>query len=107
MRIHDLVIDNFRAIEHLELHDLPDTGVIVIHGDNEAGKSTILDAIDTVLRERHSAGGKKIKVFAPVGRDASPEVTLSATVGETTFTIRKRWLKGKLAELQILSLIHI
>lgn len=106
MRIHDLVIDNFRAIEHLELHDLPDTGVIVIHGDNEAGKSTILDAIDTVLRERHSAGGKKIKVFAPVGRDASPEVTLTATVGETTFTIRKRWLKGKLAELQIHSPVH-
>lgn len=106
MRIHDLVIDNFRAIEHLELHDLPDTGVIVIHGENEAGKSTILDAIDTVLKERHSAGGKKIKVFAPAGRDASPEVTLKATVGETTFTIRKRWLKGKLAELEIHSPVH-
>ena len=39
MRIHDLVIDNFRAIEHLELHDLPDTGVIVIHGDNERPES--------------------------------------------------------------------
>lgn len=106
MRIHDLVIDNFRAIEHLELRDLPDTGVIVIHGQNEAGKSTILDAIGTVLQERHSAGGKKIKVFAPVGRDASPEVTMTATVGETTFRIHKRWLKGKLSELEILSPVH-
>lgn len=106
MRIHDLVIDNFRAIEHLELHDLPDTGVIVIHGQNEAGKSTILDAIDTVLQERHSAGGKKIRVFAPVGRDASPEVTMTATVGETRFTIRKRWLKGKLSELEISTPVH-
>lgn len=106
MRIHDIVIDNFRAIEHLELRDLPDTGVVVIHGHNEAGKSTILDAINTVLQERHSAGGKKIKVFAPVGRDASPEVTLTATVGETTFSIHKRWLKGKLSELEILSPVH-
>ena len=106
MRIHDLVIDNFRAIEHLELRGLPDTGVIVIHGQNEAGKSTILDAIGTVLQERHSAGGKKIKIFAPVGRDASPEVTMTATVGETTFTIHKRWMKGKLSELEILSPVH-
>ena len=106
MRIHDLVIDNFRAVKHLELRDLPDTGVIVIHGPNEAGKSTILDAIGTVLQERHSAGGKKIKIFAPVGRDASPEVTMTATVGQTTFTIHKRWLKGKLSELEILSPVH-
>ena len=101
MRIHSLTIDNVRAVEHLELRDLPDTGVIVVHGHNEAGKSTILDAIDAVLNERHSGASKKIKVLAPVGRDASPEVTLTATVGETTFTIHKRWLKGKLSELEI------
>ena len=101
MRIHSVVIDNFRAIEHLELNDLPQTGVIVIHGCNEAGKSTILDAIDLVLRERHTAGGRKISVFAPAGRDEGPEVTLTATVGETTFTIRKRWIKRKLAELTV------
>lgn len=103
MRIHSVTIDNFRGIDHLELKDLPDTGVIVIHGCNEAGKSTILDAIDTVLRERHTAGGKKLKVYAPAGKDAGPEVTLSATVGEYTFTIHKRWLKAKLSELTITS----
>nr|VDG61704.1 Uncharacterized conserved protein [Streptococcus thermophilus] len=49
MRIHSLIIDNVRAVEHLELTDIPDTGVVLIHGDNEAGKSTILDALDAVL----------------------------------------------------------
>lgn len=101
MRIHALTIDNFRGIEHLELADLPDTGVIIIHGHNEAGKSTVLDAIDTVLRERHTAGGKKMKIYSPAGKDAGPEVTLSATVGEYSFTIHKRWLKAKLAELTV------
>lgn len=101
MRIHALTIDNFRGIEHLELDDLPDTGVIIIHGHNEAGKSTVLDAIDTVLRERHTAGGKKMKIYSPAGKDAGPEVTLSATVGEYSFTIHKRWLKAKLAELTV------
>mgnify|MGYP002041244852 FL=1 len=109
MRIHSLTIDNVRAIEHLEMRDLPETGVIVIHGRNEAGKSTILDALDAVLNERHTGGGKKVKALAPAGRDASPEVELHATVGRTTFTVRKRWLKGKRAELTVhaLSLIHI
>ena len=41
MRIHALTIENFRAIEHLKLHDIPDTGVVVIHGDNEKGLSLI------------------------------------------------------------------
>ena len=59
-----------------------------------------------MLQERHSAGGKKIKIFAPVGCDASPEVTMTATVGQTTFKIHKRWLKGKLSELEILSPVH-
>ena len=101
MRIHSISLRNFRAVDRLEIADLPDTGVIVVHGCNEAGKSTIVDAIDLVLRERHSASGKKIKIYAPAGKDAGPEVTLSATVGETRFTIHKRWLKAKAAELTI------
>ncbi|WP_115684845.1 AAA family ATPase [Corynebacterium senegalense] len=101
MRIHDLIIDNVRAIEHLELRDLPATGVILIHGENEAGKSTILDAIDAVLHFKHTAGGKDVRVLEPVGRDAGPEVTLTATVGPYTFTIHKRFKRRKLSELSI------
>ena len=101
MRIHDLVIDNVRAIRHLELRDLPDSGVILIHGDNEAGKSTILDAIDAVLNVRHTSGGGQIRVLEPVGRDEGPEVSLTATVGPYTFTIHKRFKRRKLAELHI------
>lgn len=101
MRIHDLIIDNVRAIEHLELRDLPATGVILIHGENEAGKSTILDAIDAVLHFKHTAGGKDVRVLEPAGRDAGPEVTLTATVGPYTFTIHKRFKRRKLSELSI------
>ena len=103
MRIHDLVIDNVRAIEHLELHDLPDTGVILIHGENEAGKSTILDALDAVLFHRHSAGGKEIRSLEPAGRDVGPEVRLGATVGPYRFTIHKRFRRSKKSELTIVT----
>ncbi|WKK63740.1 AAA family ATPase [Corynebacterium sp. P8-C1] len=94
MRIHSLVIDNVRAVKHLELTDLPDTGVILIHGDNEAGKSTILDALDAVLTVKHDSTAQKIRALYPKGRDEQPEVTLGATVGPYTFTVHKRFGKG-------------
>ncbi|WP_087116574.1 AAA family ATPase [Corynebacterium urinipleomorphum] len=94
MRIHSLIIDNVRAVEHLELTDLPDTGVILIHGDNEAGKSTILDALDAVLTVKHDSSAAKIRALYPIGRDEQPEVTLGATIGPYTFTVHKRFGKG-------------
>ena len=101
MLIHSLTIDNVRGIEHLELSDLPDTGVIVISGDNEQGKSTILDALHAVLNEKHSARNKVTRPLLPVGRDVSPAVSLTATLGSVTFTITKQWFRGKKAELAI------
>lgn len=101
MKIHSLIIDNFRAIEHLELTDLPEAGVILIHGDNEAGKSTILDALDAALNVRHGSNTEKLRALKPVGRDVAPEVALSATVGPYTFTIHKVFLRGKKSELVI------
>lgn len=103
MRIHSLIIDNVRAVEHLELTDIPDTGVILIHGDNETGKSTILDALDAVLNIKHTS--TKIRKLNPVGRDELPEVRLNATVGPYTFEIYKRFAKGTKgkAELKIFS----
>lgn len=103
MLIHSLTIDNVRGIDHLELADLPETGVIVIAGDNEQGKSTILDALHAVLNERHSAQNKFTKPLRPAGRDVSPAVTLTATLGPVTFTIAKQWFRGKKAELTITS----
>lgn len=94
MRIHSLIIDNVRAVEHLELTDLPDTGVILIHGDNEAGKSTILHALDAVLTVKHDSSAAKIRALYPIGRDVQPEVTLGATIGPYTFTVHKRFGKG-------------
>ena len=94
MRIHKLVIDNVRGVEHLALTDIPDTGVILIHGDNEAGKSTILDALDAVLTAKHTSTAANIRALNPIGRDETPAVELGATVGPYTFTVYKSFAKG-------------
>ncbi|ANE03737.1 AAA family ATPase [Corynebacterium crudilactis] len=102
MRIHEIIIENFRALEHLELRDIPDRGVIVIHGDNEQGKSSILEAINLLLSTKSTSRSGKIKVTQPVDRDVPVSITLEATVGTVRFRILKRYLKTPATELQIM-----
>jgi hypothetical protein len=101
MRLHSLTIDNVRAIDRLEIADLPASGVIVIHGDNEQGKSTILDALDALFTIKHTGSPQKMKDFQPVGRDEPPAVSATMTIGPYTFSVFKQWLRRKKAELKI------
>ena len=101
LSIHDIVIDNFKGVDHLELHDLPERGVFVISGDNEAGKSTIMDAIHLLIEKKHTAGGKKMEVYQPVGRDVGPRVSLTLSAGPYRLTMTKQWLKSRKAELTV------
>ena len=103
MRIHRLELNNVRGIEHLVLDDLPESGVVVIHGENEAGKSTIVEALDVVLTEKHSGRSKRIRALQPVGKDVAPEITAELSVGDYRFSIAKRWLSKKSCELHISS----
>lgn len=52
MRLHDITIDNFRGIRSLHL-DLDDLTVLI--GENNTGKSTILEAIKLALLRGYSA----------------------------------------------------
>lgn len=113
MQIHSLELNDFMGVSHLRLEDLPDRGVVVIHGNNEAGKSTLLTAIDAVLNEKYSSRKKSIRALEPAGpvRDAGngpkragaggPEVIIEMTVGPYRFRLSKQWLKSASAELSI------
>ena len=103
MQLHSVELNNVRGVEHLEIKDLPETGVVVIGGPNEAGKSTLVEAIDFVLTEKHTANSKPVRALQPAGRDVGPEVTLEATVGPYRFRIRKRWVKKRTSELHVFS----
>lgn len=103
MQLHSVELNNVRGVEHLEVKDLPETGVVVIGGPNEAGKSTLVESIDFVLTQKHTANSKAVRALQPVGRDVGPEVTLEATVGPYHFRIHKRWVKKRTSELHVFS----
>jgi hypothetical protein len=90
VRIHRLVLDDFRGVGHRELH-LPDTGVVVLQGANEVGKSSMLEALDMLLLEKHSSKKASVLAVKPVHRDAPSAVEAEISTGPYRFTLRKQW----------------
>lgn len=77
-RFDRVEIENFRGLKHLAL-DFPKRGVLAIVGPNNAGKSTILDAIAMVME------GPSARNFAPEDQDY---YCCRDGEREKTFTIR-------------------
>ena len=50
--IGQIVIDNYRSIEHVEL-TFPKNAPLILVGENNAGKSNIISAVDVLLGETH------------------------------------------------------
>lgn len=101
MRIHRLVLHSFRGIDHAEV-TLADTGVTIIEGDNEVGKTSLAEAIDLVLTIRDDSKKAQIKALQPVGQDVGPEVTIELSSGPYRFVLHKRWLRRAETTLQVL-----
>ena len=49
MRFHRLTLRNYRGIEEITV-EFAETGVTVIEGDNEVGKTSLAEAIEVILR---------------------------------------------------------
>ena len=45
MELHRLVLANYRGIAHREIV-FPDSGVVIVGGANEIGKSSMIEALD-------------------------------------------------------------
>lgn len=102
MRIHSIELTHVRGIEHLKIDDIPDNGVVVISGPNEAGKSTILEALEVLQKERHdSKSKKKVLCLQPIGKDVPVTISMRATLGPVTFSITKQYVRQRFAELNI------
>lgn len=100
MRLHRLHLVNVRGTVERTVA-LADQGVTIIEGPNEAGKSTLLQALDALLGQLDSSQARAVHRLRPVGRDVGPEVTAELTVGGMRLHYRKRWLRSPLTELSI------
>jgi hypothetical protein len=102
MKLHRLVLTNYRGIAHREI-EFPDHGVVVVSGANEIGKSSMIEALDLLLESRDRSTKKEVKQVKPTNSDVGSEVTAEISSGTYRFIYRKRFHKKCETELTVLA----
>ncbi len=92
MRIHRIRLQGFRGIVDREVC-FDATGVTVVEGPNEVGKSSIVEALDLLLEQPDSSKKKAVNEVKPVNRDVGPEVEADLETGPYLFSYRTRSVK--------------
>ncbi|MFD7157222.1 DNA repair ATPase [Kribbella sp. NPDC059898] len=74
-------------------------GTTVVVGDNEVGKSSLVEAFGLVFDLPDDSKSTRIRDIQPAGQDVGPEVTVELSLGGRELTYAKRWLKNRSTEL--------
>ena len=101
MKLHRLVLRNYRGIDYREI-DFPDHGVVVVSGANEIGKSSMIEALDLLLESRDRSTKKEVKQVKPTHADVGSEVTAEISAGPYRFVYHKRFHKKCETQLTVL-----
>ncbi|MEK6721556.1 MAG: AAA family ATPase [Chloroflexota bacterium] len=100
MRILRIALRNYRGVSDRTVEFAP-SGVTIVEGPNEIGKSSIAEAIDRIIEDLDSTSKQRIQAVKPVDRDVGPEVTIEAETGPFAFRYKKRFLRDRVTELEI------
>jgi hypothetical protein len=100
MKFIRLRVANYRGIAAAEVKFGP-TGITLMQGPNEAGKTSLGEAIGLLFEYLDSSKHRNIEAIKPVHRDEGPEIELQAESGPYAFTYLKRFLKRPETKLTI------
>jgi len=85
IRILRFQVNDYQGIEEAHAELGPDSATVIVHGENEAGKSSLIDALQACLI------GKRAMTDVPV-REGAARAVLECTVGDADgdkFTVRR------------------
>ncbi|MCX7618655.1 AAA family ATPase [Tepidiforma sp.] len=100
MRYHRVRVRNFRGITEAEVA-FPEGRLLVIEGPNEAGKSSIVEAIGLLFEFTAESNSEEVRAVRPEGRDADPEVELEFSLGGQRCRYRKVFGRRGATELEV------
>lgn len=100
MRFISLRVANYRGITAANVR-FGATGITLVQGPNEAGKSSLSEAIRLLFDYVDSSKHRDIAAIKPVHRDEGPEIELEAESGPYAFSYFKRFLKKPETRLTI------
>ena len=101
MRLLRIKLENWRGVESREIQFAD--GVTLIEGPNEIGKTTIVEALLTLIRELDSSKKQAVKAVMPVGRDVGSRVEAEIRSGDYHFIYAKTYNKTTGTSLDILA----
>lgn len=99
MILHRLLLEDFRGVRREEVR-FPDTGVTVVEGPNESGKTSLVDGLHMLLEHKASSTKAGVRAAAPVGRDVPVVVEAEFTIDGTRMRYRKEFVRGKKTVLE-------
>lgn len=100
MHIKSLRVEQFKRFRQPVLLDQLQPGLNIISAPNEAGKSTLAQALRTVFFERYNTSS--LNDIAPWGdSSAAPEIELNFSLNGQEMRLSKRFLKRKRCDLMI------
>ncbi len=89
MRIRRLRLSHFKSHDALEIE--PAAGLTIVRGPNEAGKSTLQQALELALFRKADSNRADVREAWAWGSESPPEVELDFEVEGRTGTLRKRF----------------
>ncbi|MGI9452370.1 MAG: AAA family ATPase, partial [Geminicoccaceae bacterium] len=100
MIIRSIQLEQFRKFDQPVIVEGFSSGLNLIAGPNEMGKSTLLLALRAALFERHSSKSQAIKSLQPnYIQGAAPSVTVELELDDGLYRVEKRFLRRPLARL--------
>jgi chromosome segregation ATPase len=93
MKLRRIEIARFRKLGEPLVMDRLGDGLVVISGDNEEGKSTVLAALKAAFFEHHTVGGTVRDAMVP-HRGGVPEIAVGFECGGATHLLRKAFRRG-------------
>jgi hypothetical protein len=100
MRFLRLRVANYRGIDTCEVR-FGSPGITLVQGPNEAGKTSLGEAIGLLFEFPDSSKHRNAEAIRPVHRDEGPEIELEAESGLYAFTYFKRFYKKPETKLTV------
>lgn len=102
MILHSLTIENFKAIER-ETIAFGDTGITLIEGRNESGKTSVFDAFRLLINTKSKSKPRALKDAVRVGAESPMTISAEMTIGAERIRYTKTYLTKAETRLEFLS----
>lgn len=100
MRLHRIRVESFRGIAAQDVA-VAEPGVTILEAPNEAGKSSLLEAVGLALDYKDSSTAQAVRDVQPVDRDVGSLVEIELSCGAYRLTCRKQFHRSRRTELHI------